>query len=137
MRPRERVFVDTGAFVALAVVRDAYHPRAVEYWEKLSRHGARIVTSVPVVLETYTYLDRKGSRELADVWRVELANVRPLVLSCSADDLKAAWAWLERKELRRLSLVDATSFALMTKHELAVAFTFDTHFAIAGFRCEA
>ena len=34
----------------------------------------------------------------------------------------------------RLSLVDATSFVLMRKHEVRAAFSFDTHFALAGFR---
>ena len=40
-----------------------------------------------------------------------------------------------RLRRHRLSLVDATSFTLMARHRLRAAFTFDTHFAEAGFRC--
>ena len=32
MRTRERVFVDTGAWIALALTRDPLHPRAAETW---------------------------------------------------------------------------------------------------------
>jgi predicted nucleic acid-binding protein len=31
--------------------------------------------------------------------------------------------------------VDATSFTLMRKHRIRVAFAFDVHFGQAGFRC--
>jgi predicted nucleic acid-binding protein len=44
------------------------------------------------------------------------------------------WRFFDAKELHKLSLVDATSFALMHKHKIRVAFTFDIHFAVAGFR---
>ena len=42
--------------------------------------------------------------------------------------------YFARKDLHKLSLVDATSFVLMRKHKVRVAFSFDTHFAAAGFR---
>jgi predicted nucleic acid-binding protein len=36
-----------------------------------------------------------------------------------------------------LSAVDATSFAIMRRAEIRVAYTFDHHFAVAGFRLAA
>jgi predicted nucleic acid-binding protein len=93
------------------------------------------VTSVPVVIETFTYLDRKGSRELALAWRDALAKTARLaVLSCGEAELQRASTWLDRRDLHRLSLTDATSFVLMTQHKIRAAFAFDTHFATAGFR---
>jgi len=135
IRPGERVFVDTGAWIALAETKDPFHQRAVVQWEGLVRAGARISTSVPVILETFTFLDRRGSRELALRWQASLATIKELqIIECSLADIHEAWGYLERKEFHKLSLVDATSFVLMRRYAIRVAFAFDTHFAVAGFR---
>lgn len=131
----ERVFIDTGAWIALAVTQDPLHVRAREIWESLRKSGAQLFSSVPVVLETFTYLDRRGSRELAVRWKDSLSSLRKLeLLELSPKDLNAAWLYFERKEFHKLSLVDASSFVLMKKHQLRVVFSFDAHFSIAGFR---
>ncbi|MBI3185398.1 MAG: PIN domain-containing protein [Myxococcales bacterium] len=135
MQAGEKVFVDSGAWIALAVVRDPLHERAKLLWEQIHRDGARVCTSVPVVVETFTYLDRRCSRELALRWRESLMELpRCEVLGCARADLEAAWGFLARRELHKLSLVDATSFALMRKHQIRSALAFDTHFGLAGFR---
>jgi predicted nucleic acid-binding protein len=130
-----KVFVDTSAFIALAIVRDPLHDRAKDTWAQLRTAGARVYASVPVVLETFTYLDRRGSRELAGTWRASLASIpRFQVLSCTGAELEESSRYLDRKEFHKLGLVDASSFVLMKKHGIRMAFAFDTHFAIAGFR---
>jgi predicted nucleic acid-binding protein len=135
IRTGERVFVDTGAWIALAVVCDSLHPRARGIWIMLSEAGARLVVSFPVVLETYTYLQRKVSQDLAERWLQSLDSVRFLErVECTHADLKTAIKYLSRPDFHKLSMVDATSFVLMKKHKLRVAFAFDTHFATAGFR---
>ncbi len=131
----ERVFVDSGAWIALAVVRDALHERARGQWESLTRARARLFTSVPVVIETFTYLDRRVSRELALIWRSSLDAVERFeLLGCLPAELAEAFRFFDRKEFHKLSLVDATSFVLMRRHRIRTAFAFDTHFGIAGFR---
>ena len=65
MREGEAVFVDTGAWIALAVSRDPLHARAREQWEILEGAGARLHTSVAVVLETFTFLARNTARDVA------------------------------------------------------------------------
>jgi predicted nucleic acid-binding protein len=135
IRTGERVFMDTGAWIALAIVRDSMHERAVETWTALLEAGARPVVSVPVLLETFSYLQRKVSQEVAARWWESLGAVRFLDrIECTAAELNAAMKFFQRRELYKLSLVDATSFVLMRKHKLRVAFSFDTHFAVAGFR---
>jgi len=133
--PAEKIFVDTGAWIALAEMKDPFHQRAVAYWEALVRAGARISTSIPVILETFTFLDRRGSRELALRWQASLGTIKRFqIIECSPVDLEEAWGYLERKEFHKLSLVDATSFVLMRRLGIRVAFAFDTHFISAGFR---
>ena len=135
IRSGERVFVDTGAWIALALVQDPMHGRAKEIWDTLQEAGARTFVSVPVLLETFTYLQRKVSQDVATLWWESLGAVRFLDrLECSPIELGAAMKFLARRDLHKLSLVDATSFLLMKKHKLRVAFAFDVHFSTAGFR---
>ncbi len=129
------VFVDTGAWIALAVTTDPMHRRAVETWDQLVRDGSRLTTSVPVVLETFTFLERNATREVALRWKDALPGVPFFrLLECSARDLTAAWSFFERRDLRKLSAVDATSFVVMKREKIRRAFTFDQHFATVGFR---
>lgn len=135
MKYGEAVFVDSGAWIALAMARDPLHSRAVEAWEQLTEHRAHLHTSVPVVLETFTFLERNARRDVALAWKDSLEHLDGLrVLDCSAADMREAWRFFERKDLHKLSAVDATSFVLMTKQGIRMAFAFDHHFASVGFR---
>ena len=135
MRPGELVFVDTGAWIALAMTRDPLHARARAAWEQLRAAGVRYHTSVPVVLETFTFLDRNAARDVARAWKDSLKTVPHLkILPSTAKDLEQAWPYFERPDLHKLSAVDAVSFVLMTQRRIRVAFAFDSHFATAGFR---
>lgn len=72
---------------------------------------------------------------IALAWKDSLKTVRRLrVLPCAERDLEGAWKYFERTDLHKLSAVDAVSFALMGQQRIRVAFTFDHHFAGAGFR---
>jgi predicted nucleic acid-binding protein len=135
IRNAQRVFVDTGAWIAMALVADPYHARAVEIWEELLAHGARLTTSVPVVLETFTFLDRNARRDVALAWKDSFRSLRWFkVLSCAPNDVEQAWAYFRRSDLHKLSAVDATSFILMSRHKIPYAFAFDHHFLTVGFR---
>lgn len=135
MRAGEPVFVDTGAWIALALTRDPLHPRARDSWEQLLGDGVRLHTSVAVVMETFTFLDRHAARAVALTWKASLAAVPRLkLLPCTLKDLDRAWPYLERPALHKLSAVDAISFVLMTDRRIRTAFAFDSHFAAAGFR---
>jgi predicted nucleic acid-binding protein len=135
IRAGERAFVDTGAWVALALVADPLHLRAKETWHGLLEAGARLFVSVPVLLETFTFLQRKVSHDVAARFWASLADVPFLErVACSLADMNAAMRYFDDPGLYKLSLVDATSFVLMRKRRLRAVFTFDTHFASAGFR---
>lgn len=134
MRTAEAVFVDTGAWIALALTRDPLHARARSEWTRLRAAGVRLHTSLPVVIETFTFLDRNATRLVALTWKDSLARVPRLkVLPCTVKHLDRAWPYFERRDLHKLSLVDACSFVLMTEQRIRLAFAFDTHFSAAGF----
>ena len=49
-------------------------------------------------------------------------------------DLQRSWEYFRRSDLHKLSAVDATSFAIMKRVRIRLAYTFDHHFAVVGFR---
>jgi predicted nucleic acid-binding protein len=135
MRQGQRVFVDTGAWIALALTRDPLHTRAREAWLTLQDNGAKLYTSIPIVLETFTFLERNANRDVALAWKMSLGELDDLkILECTLADLDRAWTYFEQAELHKLSAVDATSFAIMKREKLRRAFAFDHHFAMVGFQ---
>jgi len=138
MREGEAAFVDSGAWIALALSRDPLHVPAREQWDTLQRAGARFHTSVPVVIETFTFLERNANRDVALAWKDAIYDTGAVkILPCDLRDLEQAWEYFRRRDLHKLSAVDATSFAIMRRARIRLAFTFDHHFAVVGFRLVA
>jgi uncharacterized protein len=135
MRQGQAVFVDSGAWIALALIRDPLHAQAREQWDLLQGTGAKLHTSVPVVIETFTFLDRNANRDVALAWRDSIYALGTVkILPCELRDLEQAWEYFRRADLHKLSAVDATSFAIMKRTRIRIAYTFDHHFAAVGFR---
>jgi len=134
MRQREAAFVDSGAWITLALSRDPLHNQAVEQWEALHGVGAKLHTSIPVVIETFTFLQRNANRDVALAWKESIYEPGVVkILTCEMRDLERSWEYFRRPALHKLSAVDATSFAIMRRARIRLAFTFDHHFAVAGF----
>jgi predicted nucleic acid-binding protein len=138
MRHGEAVFVDSGAWIALALSRDPLHGRAREHWDLLQGAGAKLHTSVPVIIETFTYLDRNANRDVALTWKDAISKSSVTkILPCEMRDLELSWEYFRRTDLHKLSVVDATSFVIMKRARIRLAYTFDHHFAVVGFRMMA
>jgi predicted nucleic acid-binding protein len=135
MRQGEKVFVDSGAWIALALSRDPLHAQAREQWDLIHGAGAKLYTSVPVVIETFTFLDRNADRDVALTWKDAVYQPGTVkILPCELLDLEQSWSYFRRRDLHRLSAVDATSFAIMRRQRIRVAYSFDHHFSVVGFR---
>lgn len=135
MRQGESVFVDSGAWIALALSRDPLHTQAKEQWDLLRGAGAKLHTSIPIVIETFTFLERNANRDVAMTWKDSIYKPGVVkILPCELRDLEQSWTYFQRRDMHKLSAVDATSFAIMKRARIRVAFAFDHHFAAAGFR---
>jgi predicted nucleic acid-binding protein len=135
MRQGEAVFLDSGAWITLALTRDPQHAQARAQWELLQGAGAKLNTSVPVVVETFTFLERNANCQVALAWKdaiIAPGGVR--ILPCELRDLQQSWEYFRRADLHKLSAVDATSFVIMKRARIRLAYTFDHHFAVVGFR---
>jgi predicted nucleic acid-binding protein len=126
-----RVFVDTSALLALMNAEDHLHGRAVEAANALRSTGAGLVTTSYVMVETYALLDRRLGRESVRRFRAEF---EPL--------LEVIWIRKEEHEegldrllgaRRRVSLVDAVSFAVSRRQGIQRAFAYDDDFKTEGF----
>ena len=130
-----KVWVDTGALLALATPRDQHHMRAVATLRRHAAVGVRWTSSVLVLAEFHSLaVQRRGA-----------AMARASVTSLLADsgyewlDVPVALVseamsnWLDRFPDQSFSLADAVSFELMRRERLTQAFAFDQHYATAGF----
>jgi hypothetical protein len=89
MRQGEAVFVDSRARIALAI---RCMRRRASSGTPLHGAGAKLRTSVPVVIETFTFLDRNANRDVALAWKE--AIYRPgtaRILLCELRDLEQSW----------------------------------------------
>lgn len=130
-----RVFVDTGAFVALRNRAEREHATARATLTELVGAGVALFTSNYVVAETYTaLLVRIGREEAIEFGRRTRAGEAVEVVRVDESVEDAAWALLDRHTDKRWSYVDATSFALMAAEGTDEAFAFDHHFAQRGLR---
>jgi predicted nucleic acid-binding protein len=92
------------------------------------------VTSNFVLDELLTLLARRASYEYAARRaRVLLASHCLKILRPDESIELAAVAAFEKYADQKVSFTDCTSFVLMRSHGLQRAFTFDRHFALAGF----
>ena len=128
------IFVDTGPLIARYLENDGYHREAVDGWRQVERRGGRWFTSNLVLSEAFTLLARRaGYAFAASRARALYRSPRAVVLRASEEDEAAALALMERFADQRVSFADCVSFVLMHDHQLTRAFTFDRHFALAGF----
>jgi len=128
------IFIDTGAFIARYLTRDQYHRQALVLWEKLRSSNQRCYTSNFVLDETLTLLGQRAGNSYAaqrarNIYTSEILTIiRP-----TQDDETEAIELLKKYSDQRVSFTDCISFVLMHKNKLNVAFTFDSHFEMAGF----
>ena len=115
---------------------DHRHADAVAMLSHLAA-AEQVLTSNLVIGETWTFLRRKDSHRSAvaflDRARELEKRKRLAVHHVTIVQENQAWTWLRKRDERRYSFVDATSFALMRNRRLREAFAFDHDFAAAGF----
>jgi len=135
MRQGELVFADSGAWIALALSRDPLHVQARSNGTCCKQRAPKLYTSVPVVIGTFTFLDRNANPDVALTWKEAVYKPGTVnILPCQLRDLEQSWEYFRRSDLYKLSVVDATSFAIMKRERIWVSYAFDHHFAVVGFR---
>ncbi|MDI6907935.1 MAG: PIN domain-containing protein [Thermoanaerobacterales bacterium] len=123
------VLVDSSAVLALLNRRDAWHEAAVSALGTLARQGAALLMTNFLIAETHALLLARLGRDLAREW---LLTYDWNVLSVTPGDERLAVEIIRRYQDKDFSYTDATSFAVMERHNIPLVFTFDRHFRQFG-----
>ena len=124
-----KLFVDTGAFIALADADDENHKRAAAFYRDARERGVRFVTTNFVVCETLNYLRARISHHIAVLFLENLKKsgfIEIVTVTSSVEE--EAFAIFKRYADKDFSFTDCTSFSMMRSFKLKNAFAFDKHF---------
>jgi uncharacterized protein len=121
-----KVFLDSGAFPALADEDDKYHSVATSVYTELLQAKAQLLTSNFVLSETYTLIRFKVGHRAAVEFMKSFAGIKILRVNETIE--KTAKMIFVRYDDKDFSFVDCTSFALIEYHRLDHAFAFDSHY---------
>ena len=124
-----KIFIDTGAFIALTDADDENHKAAKTFYKNATEKGARFITTNFVVCETMNYLRARVSHRVSVIFRenlkkssiIQIINITPLI----EDEALNIFKQYADKDF---SFTDCTSFSVMKSLKLNQAFAFDKHF---------
>ena len=128
------LFVDTGAWYALADSSDQYHDEAVKIYPKLLGNYHPLKTTNLVVAETHILIRRCIGYQAAIAFLENIAS-SPRVIKIYSDRMleDRAESILRQYQDQDFSYTDAVSFVVMKQYGITEAFSFDKHFVTAGF----
>ena len=130
----EDIFVDTGAWVALADKDDAHHKDAVSVFPTLLKTSRTLVTSNLVVAEAYILLLKELGHHAALSFLERLkASPRIKKIYSTEDIEEEAEGTLRKFSDQDFSYTDAASFVMMRRERIKKVFCFDRHFSTANF----
>jgi predicted nucleic acid-binding protein len=120
------IFVDTGAWYALAIASDPDHNAAKSFVASINEP---LVTSDYVVDELLTLFTRRGQKQRAVEWIQDvLRSGGTELFRVSDQDFESALQLFEKFHDKVWNFTDCTSFALLQRLEIKTAFSFDHHF---------
>lgn len=131
------VFIDTGGWIAMAVVRDRFHQQAADYYRKLSKERVPLVTSNYVLVEAYTRIRYDDGHPKAVRFHMlieEAIKAARLSLEWVTPEIhKKACGLFTKYSDQTFSLVDCTSFVIAKRAGVKEVFGFDQHFSAMAF----
>jgi uncharacterized protein len=133
----KRVFVDTGAWIGVAVTRDETHQAAAAHAKHLADTRTPLLTTNYVLAETYArirYDDGHAKALSFDALIREMVRRQQLLLAWITPAIhEAAIELFRRYADQEFSIVDCASFVVARRRGIREVFGFDGHFATMGF----
>lgn len=127
----KRLFVDTGAWYALVDRNDPDHKEAVSF---IKNNKIPPLTTNFVFDEAVTLLRSRIGWNVAKEFGQRLKDSRFVsLISVKDEDEEKAWEIFLKYKDKDFSYTDCTSFAVMQRLKIDVAFTFDSHFQTMKF----
>ena len=130
-----RLFVDSGAWIALISARDQHHVEADAMFRRVVVQRTQLVTTNLVLAEVHRFLlFRAGPVPARRALEQLEGSARLTIVFASDVHHRAAHGWLARLSDHAISYTDAVSFAVIQAARCAAALSFDRDFQVAGFR---
>jgi uncharacterized protein len=121
----KKIFVDTGAWFAIADKSDQFHQKASNHINQLVEQQTILITSNFVIHETIMLLYRKICKEAAYNFLQTIYN---------DDDMERdAYGIFQHYVEHDFSITACVSFVMMKKFGIRHVFTFDKHFKTMRF----
>jgi uncharacterized protein len=134
MKTLEDIFVDSSAWIAIADKDDFHHQEAASAYLSILKNCRILITNNLVIAETYVVLLKElGHRAAIQFLERIKASPRIFVIFSNETIEAEAQEMLSKYADQDFSYTDAVCFALMKRHKITKAFSFDKHFVIAGF----
>lgn len=129
-----KVFIDTGAFLALADKADTFHKTTTDVFQDVVQQKALLYTSNYIIDETITLIRAKVGHKAAVLFikGIGASNIKELRVS-EEDEGASKEIFIKYKD-KAFSFTDCTSFALIDRHSIGAVLSLDEHFCRYGFR---
>lgn len=130
---KEKVFIDSGFWIALLDQKDQNHLIAETSLHPLLKDYS-IVLSDFIIFETLTYLNcsiKRHDLALSFLNKTESQGISVLIVDemVKTEGIK----WFKKYSDKYLSITDCTSFVLMEENQIRLYAGFDGHFRQMGF----
>lgn len=136
MATKNSLFVDTSGWAYLADRHDPLHQTMRTVYEQTLKQRRRLVTTNYVIAELVPLLASRSriprQQIFAFVDAIKSASHIEIIHIDAVLDAEA-WTLLKTRLDKEWSLVDASSFVVMSNHGMTEALTTDHHFTQAGF----
>ena len=131
---KNAIFIDAGAFIALADRSDQFHEKAGQAMLDVEAAGPRVTTPF-VLVESCNYLQRRVNAEAGRrLWDSILSGEAQVkLLPVEERDLARAHQIATQYADQAFSWVDCTSFACIERLKISRVFSFDKDFLIFRF----
>lgn len=127
-----KIFIDTSFIIALINERDQYHNQALSLADQYDTQ--LLVVTDSVLLEVANALSRRYKFEAIQVIEDLLTSEDVEVVRLTPELFDRAFQLYKTRQDKAWGLVDCISFIAMQDRGISIAFTFDQHFAQAGFQ---
>ena len=129
----EKILVDTSGWVALFVVNDQNHKKAVSIFEDIKSSKALIYTSDYIIDEAITTILARGNHKQSVLAGEAFFTSKIIkIIHVSADYFQSTWELYQKYKDKMFSFTDVTSFVIMKNLGIRKAFAFDREFIQAG-----
>lgn len=127
-----KVFIDTGAFIALFVSSEKYHSKVSRKYKEYRKQRVQLFTSYYILDELYTRLiydfGKSVTQKAIDLLNKSIEKEELIVLDIDEAIFKKAQGALIKFSEHKISLTDGTSYVLYKDFALDEVFTLDDDF---------